>query len=268
MWWKSGVKNMSREKVATTTLNVLILEDSATQARFIARMFQDAGARTEIILSANQFATDVLLIDETFHAALIDVNFGKVSGLTLIDPFLQRWPMAAVGMITANGKDDFSVLGEARSQGAHFVLPKPFSKSDVESLLVDIDLFRRTREMRKHVVVIDDSIMSCKIASTLLRAAGYRVSTFQDGLEAICKISYDKVDVVLTDMNMPGMTGQELICLVRDVWANVAIIAMSGDPKLASKAGADVFIPKPFGPEELIRVTRQALSEKEFQLEC
>ena len=92
------------------------------------------------------------------------------------------------------------------------------------------------------------------------------MSTFQKGEDAIQQLSFDHVDAVLTDMNMPGMGGVELIRLVRDLWHDVGIVAMSADDgkRASSKArneGADVFIPKPFGPEELMSALKMVTAD-------
>ncbi len=246
----------------STMLNVLILEDSATQARFIARMFSDVGASVDTLTTAKEFGDALEQSDTQYDAVLIDVHFGDVSGLTLIAPFLTGWPDALVCMMTANKRDDYAVLAEAREIGAHFLLPKPFSRKDVTTFLVDVQQYQNTRHIRDHVIVIDDSAACCKIAERLLTSAGFRVSAFQDPLEAISHLSYDHVDIVLTDMNMPGTSGAELICLIRDVWNDVAILAMSGDARLASNAGADGYLPKPYSPQEIIRTVMNTLNAK------
>jgi DNA-binding NtrC family response regulator len=255
---------MSEKKIS-----LLVLEDSTTQAKMISRMFCEEGASAEVITSARDFTSSPHLFELKIDAALIDVHFGEVSGLSLIDPIARRWPGVSLVMMTANNTNDFSVLADARERGAHLVLRKPFSMDDVRAVLADIKSIQKTGKRRKHVVVIDDSKTTCRIVTEVLKAYGFRVSSFQNGLDAIQQLSFDHVDAVLTDMCMPGMSGDELICLVRDVWKNVGIVAMSGD--MSSHSGgvkADAFIPKPFGPEELISVIRQVTETEYLELAC
>tara|TARA_Y100000052_G_scaffold27588_1_gene36960 strand:- start:16941 stop:17708 length:768 start_codon:yes stop_codon:yes gene_type:complete len=255
--------------VAQKALNILIMEDSLTQAKFIRQMFEHEGAKVEVITTAKDLSYSPHLFDLDVDGALIDVHLGDVNGLQLIDALKRRWPSLCLVMMTANDTNDFSVLAEAREQGAHLVLKKPFGRSDVASVLADVQAIKKTGEPRKHVVVIDDSKVTCKIASQVLSAYGYRVSSFQTGEEAIKRLSYDQVDVVLTDINMPGMSGPELICLIRDVWRNVGIVGMSADEKAISKCGdTDAFVPKPFSPEELIAAIRKAAAIEHHELEC
>ena len=250
--------------MSASDLNILVLEDSLTQAKAIERLLVMEGAKVEVISSANDLLKSETLKTMDITAALIDVHFGTVSGLRLIAPLVNRWPGVAVAMMTANGKNDFQVLGEARELGAHYVMRKPFSQNDVKNFLADVRHIRKTGDRRKHVVVIDDSNTTCQIVSDLLTGYHYRVSTFQKGEDAMQQLSFDHVDAVLTNMQMPGMRGQELINLVRDIWKNVAIVAMSGRQcSPVELKNADAFIPKPFGPDEIIKVLKKAISKHE-----
>ena len=248
---------------------ILVLEDSTTQAKMISMMFETAGASVTTVTTPREFSSAPHLFDLKINAALIDVHFGEISGLKLIEPLARRWPTSVLVMMTANDTDDFAVLAKARELGAHLVLKKPFKREDVAETIADIKSIQETGSRRKHVVLIDDSKTTCKIASDLLRSHGFRVSSFQNGLDAIQQLNYDHVDAVLTDMHMPEMSGSELICLVRDVWANVPIVAMSADEKLASKKfDVDAFVQKPFGPEEIVSTLKNVMRREEYELDC
>lgn len=256
-------------RVAETRPSILVLEDSTTQAKIIKQMFEDEGASVETVTSAREFTSSPHLFDIKVNAVVIDVHFGEVNGLDLIDPVLRRWPGVTLVMMTANDTDDYAVLAKARAMGAHLVLRKPFNRTNVVAVMADIQAIAKTGSPRKHVVVIDDSKTTCRIAAEVLRSYGFRVSSFQAGLEAIRQLNFDKVDVVLTDINMPEMSGTEIICLVRDVWADVGIIGMSADEKAGRKcANADAFLLKPFGPEELVNKVRSVMDLEIEHLDC
>ena len=256
-------------RVADIKPSILVLEDSTTQAKIIKQMFEDEGASVETVTSAREFTSSPHLFDIKVNAVVIDVHFGEVNGLDLIEPVLRRWPGVTLVMMTANDTDDYAVLAKARDMGAHLVLRKPFNRTNVMAVLADIQSIAKTGEPRKHVVVIDDSATTCRIASELLRSYGFRVSGFQNGQDAVRQLSFDKVDVVLSDINMPGMSGTELMCLVRDVWRDVGIVGMSADDRAAKKCeNADAFLLKPFGPEELIHTVRGVMEQEFEQLDC
>ena len=232
-------------------------------------MFQMEGAQVEVVTNARELSNNPNLLKMEITAALIDVHFGDVNGLRLIGPLSQSWPGVTLVMMTANHTNDYAVLAEARELGAHLVLPKPFDQRHVREIMSDFEAIHRTGKRRKHIVVIDESRTTLRIASDLLKTYGYRVSTFQDALEAIQKLSFDHVDLVLTDTNMAAMSGKEVISLVRDVWKEVGIVTMSTIIPIDKKAGpGDAFVPKPFGPDELISAIRTVSKMDFMQLEC
>ncbi len=242
------------------TPRILVLEDSRTQARLIARLFETEGFGTEILTSADELEARDWQADLPFDAAIVDVHFGDTSGITLLSRIREYWPAIPTIMMTANKTNDYCVLADAREHGADIVLRKPFSKTDISNVLADLDSIAETGGRRRHVVVIDDSAAARRIAVSVLTAFGFRVSSFPSGLDAIQQLSFDFVDVVLTDLNMPGMSGDELIHLVRDVWGEVGIVAMSSDLKLCrNRAMIDAFVPKPYDGSELHRAIRQAM---------
>lgn len=251
--------------------NVLILEDSKTQAKLISKMFRDAGCYVEFVTSAEEFHERSGRSETAFDVAIVDVHFGDVSGLTLLAPIRRRWPSCVLAMMTANQKDDYSDLADGREMGADLVMPKPFSAENVAELLVDTTHIQNNGQRRKHIVVIDDSRAICRITRQILESFGYRVSTFQSGLDAIQQLSYDHVDIVVSDINMPEMSGDELIDLVRDVWEDVGIVAMSGDLATCKKIKlVDAFVQKPVVPEQLYSAIRHALGQDldVFELAC
>ena len=169
----------------TKAMNILILEDSQTQAKFIKQLFQQEGAVVEVITTAKDLSYSPHLFDLDVDGAVIDVHLGDVNGLQLLDALKRRWPGLCLVMMTANDTNDFSVLAEAREKGAHLVLKKPFGRAEAASVIADMEALKRDGVPRKHVVVIDDSKVTCKIASQVLAAYGFRVSSFQTGEDAI-----------------------------------------------------------------------------------
>jgi signal transduction histidine kinase len=104
---------------------------------------------------------------------------------------------------------------------------------------------------RKHVLVVDDEPMLVSIASRLLTRDGYRVSAFTDAAEAlgVLRASPRDFDLVITDFNMPRMSGLEMAQAVRLIRPDVPIILSSGfltqeleDEAIA--AGVDVLVSK------------------------
>ena len=113
------------------------------------------------------------------------------------------------------------------------------------------------------ILIVDDEPQLRRVISTTLVANGYTVEQARTGEEALNKLREQKYDLVLLDLNMPGMGGLETCREIR--WASdVAIIILSvrnteKDKVQALDAGADDYVSKPFSTPELLARIRAAL---------
>jgi two-component system, OmpR family, KDP operon response regulator KdpE len=113
------------------------------------------------------------------------------------------------------------------------------------------------------ILIVDDEPQIRRILRTTLIGAGYEVDDARTGDEAFEKVSRFRPDLILLDINMPGMNGLELC---RELRANVevAIIMLTvrneeADKIAALDAGADDFVTKPFSTPELLARMRAVL---------
>ena len=113
------------------------------------------------------------------------------------------------------------------------------------------------------VLLVDDEAFIQEAGEATLRRAGYEVFTAADGGEALHLLETRTVDVVLTDLVMPGMDGAALIAALRERAFDGPIVAMSGlsDSEVddARAAGADYFLSKPFDAEKICAALHEAL---------
>ena len=113
------------------------------------------------------------------------------------------------------------------------------------------------------ILVVDDEPQIRRVMRTTLIAAGYEIEDAKSGEEGIEKVSQFRPDLVLLDINMPGMGGLAACKLIR-ADKNVAIIILTvrdseADKVAALDAGADDFVTKPFSTPELLARIRAAL---------
>jgi len=116
----------------------------------------------------------------------------------------------------------------------------------------------------KSVLVVDDKeMMRDSVGSTLTRA-GFSVRTAVDGRSALKEVASKRPDVVVTDLNMPGMTGVDLAGEIRSIDDELPVILMTAFGTIetavqAMKNGAYDYITKPFEGDEMIIAVKRAI---------
>src|ERR1700722_278333 len=122
---------------------------------------------------------------------------------------------------------------------------------------------RRCRVSQGRILVVDDEPQIRRMMRTVLVAHGFEVTDARTGGEALEKLQSSKYDVVLLDINMPGITGIKTCTLIR-ARSDVPIIMLTvrraeKDKTTAFNAGADDYVTKPFNMPELLARIRARL---------
>jgi CheY-like chemotaxis protein len=107
------------------------------------------------------------------------------------------------------------------------------------------------------VLVVDDDESLRMTLSQILAAAGYSVRSSDGGLSALAEIRNEIPDILLSDLNMPGLSGFELLSVVRHRFPAIHVIAMSGayfGDGVPPGVMADAFFEKGRGPDTLMQM--------------
>jgi two-component system chemotaxis response regulator CheY len=119
------------------------------------------------------------------------------------------------------------------------------------------------------LVVEDSPTMRQLITFALKRIPGSRIVEANDGIDALKKLSTQKFDIILTDINMPIMDGLKLVSMVRNDPVHkaipIVIITTEGadeDRKRGLALGANAYIAKPIQTADLLGVVNQIISGK------
>ena len=116
------------------------------------------------------------------------------------------------------------------------------------------------------ILVVDDDAIVIKSCKRILEAESLEVSTVSSADEALEALKKYDFDLLLIDVKMPRHDGMFLMREIKKVIPDMPIIVMSGYPTPETvsdviKLGAAQFIPKPFRPDELIKVIRPVLQK-------
>jgi len=118
------------------------------------------------------------------------------------------------------------------------------------------------------ILAVDDMRSMRELVKSVLEKQGHTVTIMDDGDSALSFARTASVDLVISDINMPKMTGLELITELRNLpnYANTPILMLTTEDaaekkQTARSAGANGWIQKPFNPERLISAVNTTLSK-------
>ncbi len=121
-----------------------------------------------------------------------------------------------------------------------------------------------------NILVVEDSpTMRQLISFAMRRVPNSRVIESTDGVDALKKLSNEKIDIILADINMPVMDGLKLVSLIRnnDAFKEIPIIMITTegaeeDRKRALALGANDYLPKPIQTQQLVKMVKDYLGIK------
>src|ERR1051325_5571962 len=114
------------------------------------------------------------------------------------------------------------------------------------------------------VLLVDDDVAVRTVLAALLEQAGITSEQAASGEEALTKLSSGRVDVMITDLRMPGLDGMELLARVVQGFPEVPVIVLTAHGSVsvaveAMRRGATDFVEKPFDRDDVLEVVQTAL---------
>lgn len=243
--------------------NVLVIDDSSAVRKLLAGFLFGHFDQVFTAESVEEGLERFSKMD--IHVIVLDLIMPGIGGVAGIALLREAW--STVGIIAISGGTAGigagTMLGAARKIGAHRVLKKPFSRDELLGAVSE--LLRQgfgEDERPPRVLLVDDSRTIRTLISKALANSGY--ITFEAGTmeDALMSPSIVSVDLIITDIFMPGKGGIEGIIEIRENWPDVPIIAMSSGVghgtrqhdalAAAEKVGANAVLKKPFSEPELL----------------
>lgn len=247
-------------------LSILLIEPSAMQLKCILQHLRSEGiAHIEGVSSGAQ----ALAVLEAHRPDLI-ISSLYLPDMTAVE-FLERIKrdeqLSQIPFMLISSESSFTVLDAIRQAGVVAILPKPFAHDDLKNALRSTIEFIDPQEIslahydveNVRVLVVDDSALARKHISRVLNNMGIvKITEANDGrqgVELFCQHQQD-FDLVITDLNMPLMDGQELIKAIRQDLGNsivpiLMVTSEANETRLSNvhKAGVSGICDKPFDPQ-------------------
>lgn len=239
----------------------------------------------EVIEAANGFDTLLQVMRARPALVVLDLLMPWLGGLDALKQIRESAPNTIVVVVT--GADDPSFAAQALSLGAAALLPKPLDLARLRAVLAEAPPPRpkappAERSGRPEpdvgtsaagrVLIVDDDAEVREVIEEFLAKHGYAARSVGDAAGAFWALMREVPDVVLLDIAMPGLSGIEIIPVIRFVSRAVKIIMVSGinDLELSKRAlahGAFDYVTKPVDLDYLLRSLETALAMKRLEPE-
>jgi len=128
-------------------------------------------------------------------------------------------------------------------------------------------------DRKETILVVDDTSATLEVLQRTLTAEGYTAYTATSAVDGLNLLDGTAVDLVITDLKMPKVSGIDLIRHVRENYRNTAVMMITGYATVESavealKSGAEEYVPKPFTDRELLAAVRRVLDKLRLRQEA
>jgi PAS domain S-box-containing protein len=269
-------------------LHVLIVDDNFTNRSVLHGMLTRWGMRP-VAVEGSRAALQALEIARStghpFPLILLDCQMPEVDGFALAEQIHSDPELVTATIMMLSSAGNVGDAARCREMGISAYLVKPIRQTELldaicQVLIKTVDpkhiplVTRHTlREntLRSRILLAEDNTVNQTLAVRLLEKRGYSVTVAADGRAAVEAFEKQQFDVVLMDIQMPGMDGFEATAAIRGkeklTGGHVPIIAMTahalkGDQERCLSAGMDGYVSKPIRTSELFAAIESMQSRK------
>lgn len=267
-------------------LRVLLVDDNPAAQSVLCEMLNAFSFEVTIASSARE-AYDYLQTADSgqtaepnpYELVLMDWRMAKVNGIEAVRYIRQQLGLAKnphIILVTAHGHDE--VLHQAKQLDLDGFLVKPVTPSTLFDTIVSVFHGEKSNHHSKQIkqppthllkgkiLLVEDNRINQQVAQELLESFGLLAVIAEDGEDAVQQVQEADYDLVLMDIQMPGMDGFEATRMIRLMpeLAGLPIIAMTahameGDREKCLSAGMSDYLSKPINPEHLMQLLQQWL---------
>ncbi|MDQ6993906.1 MAG: response regulator [Mariprofundus sp.] len=246
-----------KNSVYARVMKILIVDDSRICR---AMVIQDLKLMPELeIIEASSGEEAIsLTLSEKPELITMDIEMGQMSGIQAASKIRRNPECSHIPIIMISASTDITTKQLAFDAGANIFFTKPFEPGKLFKYIQELTIKNNIFDGLTILVVEDSKVMRALISHTLA-AKSATIIEATDGLAALDILANQHVDLIITDLLMPGMDGIDLTIQIRKDLAleDIPIILLTAvaDQSIqieALRAGSDDFLLKPFSREELL----------------
>lgn len=260
--------------ITLSELSILLVEPSSMQLKLIMRHLADEGINK---VDGAATGKEALKLIEAYPPDLV------ISAMYLPDMTANELIASVHGgsgdkdisFMLISSETDLSTLEPIRQAGVMAILPKPFDHQDLHRALnatleiIDPDeiILDSYEAGELRVLLVDDSLTSRNHVARVLNSLGItQIDAAENGKEALNQLAENTYDLVVTDLNMPEMDGQQLVEYIRTEMGDTMIPILMvttehNEARLGNvqQAGVSAILDKPFEPNTIRQLLHQVL---------
>jgi DNA-binding NtrC family response regulator len=121
------------------------------------------------------------------------------------------------------------------------------------------------------ILIVDDEEVVRRSHLRSLADTGCHTEAAEDGHQALRVMEQHPFDVILLDLRMPGLDGMDVLKTIKERWPESEVVVITGYPSIetakeAVRLGAQNYIAKPVGPDDVIKAANEAMTQKRWAL--
>jgi len=269
-------------------LPVLIADDNASSREILYELVSSWGMRPKRVASGSNVLADLERAANErvpYRVAILDAHMPNDEGFDAVDSIQQNPVLAgtAIIMLTSGSKPTDAV--RCRDAGITAHLNKPFKSSDLLDAIYSAVSIVNAKSFSHpfvpsvvpeqaqnplHILLVEDNPVNQLLALRILEKRGHSVVAACDGAEALAAFAREAFDLVLMDIQMPGIDGFAATAVIRQkeagTGAHVPIVALTahaleGDRERCLSAGMDAYLSKPIQAQKLFQIVDELVPE-------
>lgn len=239
-------------------MRILAVEDDAVTMRVIVSVLEKAGHEVSSATTVAG-AIDVLEKQRLVDVIISDIMLPGGDGFGLLRHLKGHARLKNTPILVCSALNDRDTIRKVAEFGVRHFVTKPIVP---DMLLKKLDSISESRANR--VLIIDDEPTILEILARILRRAGYTAVPVQTAEEGLQQVQTERPDLVITDLALPGMSGDEFLKAIRAEYPCLPVVVVTGQRKDGldremQKIGASGFIRKPFRSSDVLSTVQQLL---------